>query len=247
MRFVGYVMLTSTGVIFGLWIAFGALLRQREALTRSQALSFDLERSQAERSALDARLRLLQTQVEPHFLFNTLANVQALVDSGSPQASQVLRSLIAYLRAAVPGLHDPATTLGQEVRLARAYLEVMQMRMPDRLDFAVRVDEDATGVRCPSMALMTLVENAIRHGIDPSEEGGSIEIDVKTGEGRAWVRVTDTGVGFQASGESGGTGLSTLRERLRLAFGEGARLRVTPAQPRGVCAELELPTAREFR
>ena len=103
-------------MLFAPWIALGAMVRQREAFARDQALAFELERSELERKALDARLRLLQAQVEPHFLFNTLANVQALVDAGSPQASSVLESLIAYLRAAVPRMHEPATTLGQELR-----------------------------------------------------------------------------------------------------------------------------------
>ena len=142
-RVIGYAMLTFTGVLFAPWIAVGAMLRQRDAFARDQALAFELERSELERKALDARLRLLQAQVEPHFLFNTLANVQALVDAGSPQASRVLESLIAYLRAAVPRLHEPATTLGQELQLVRAYLEVMQMRMPDRLQFALRIETAA--------------------------------------------------------------------------------------------------------
>ncbi|MGH8265207.1 MAG: histidine kinase, partial [Steroidobacteraceae bacterium] len=123
LRGVGFAILLFQGVLFGPWIALGALVRQREAFTRNQALAFELERSELERNALDARLRLLQAQVEPHFLFNTLANVQELVDARSPQASNVLRSLIAYLRAAIPRLHEATTTLGQEMQLVRAYLE----------------------------------------------------------------------------------------------------------------------------
>src|SRR5262245_57401437 len=140
-RVIGYLQLTFAGILLAPWIALGAMVRQRDALARDQALAFELERSEFERKALDARLRLLQAQVEPHFLFNTLANVQALVDAGSPHASRVLESLIAYLRAAVPRLHEPTTTVGQELHLVRAYLDVMQMRMPDRLQFAVRIDE----------------------------------------------------------------------------------------------------------
>src|SRR6185312_861906 len=104
------------------WMALGALVRQKEALARHQALSFSLERSELERQALDARLHLLQAQTSPHFLFNTLANVQALVDAGSPQAPIVLRSLIAYLRAAVPLIHEPAATIERELQLVRPYL-----------------------------------------------------------------------------------------------------------------------------
>src|SRR5262249_12965211 len=158
-------------------------------------------------------------QVAPHFLFNTLANVQALVDAGSPQASVVLRSLIAYLRAAVPRLHEPATTLGHELQLVQAYLELTHMRMPDRLQFALHVDEGARELRCPPITLLTLVENAVRHGIDPSEEGGRIEVDVRRRGDRCLVRVSDTGVGLEEEGGGLGTGLSTLRERLQLVFG----------------------------
>jgi signal transduction histidine kinase len=245
-RVMGYAMLTVTGVLFAPWIAVGAMLRQRDAFAREQALAFELERSQLERTALDARLRLLQAQVEPHFLFNTLANVQALVDAGSPHASRVLSSLISYLRAAVPRLHDPATTLGQELQLVRAYLELMQMRMPDRLQFTLRVDPATNSLRCPPMTLLTVVENAVRHGIDPSEEGGSIDIDVRLRAGHCCVRVTDTGVGLQPTSDGLGTGLSTLRERLQLTFGAGAQLRLLEVTPHGVSVEIEFPARQEF-
>ena len=178
------------------------------------------------------------------FLFNTLANVQALVDAGSPQASGVLKSLVAYLRAAVPRLNEPATTLGQELQLVQAYLELMHMRMPDRLQFDLRADASTLGLRCPPMTLLTLVENAVRHGIDPSEEGGRIEIEVRREGDRCRIRVSDTGVGLRTSGTGLGTGLATLRERLALVFGSDARLELELHRPRGVTAEMEFP-ARE--
>jgi sensor histidine kinase YesM len=244
-RVMGYAMLTFTGVLFAPWIAVGAMLKQRDAFAREQALAFELEKSEFERKALDARLRLLQAQVEPHFLFNTLANVQALVDAGSPNASRVLASLIVYLRAAVPRMHDPATTLGQELDLVRAYLELMQMRMPDRLQFALHIEPAASKLQCPPMTLLTLVENAVRHGIDPSEVGGRIDVDVWLRDSRCLARVTDTGTGFKTTGGGLGTGLSTLRERLHLAFGNDAQLRLTEVQPHGVCAELSFPARVE--
>jgi len=186
----------------------------------------------------------MQAQVEPHFLFNTLANVRELVDSGSPQASAVLGSLIAYLRAAVPRLQEPATTLGQELELVRAYLELMHMRMPDRLQFEIHADEEALALRCPPMTLLTLVENAVRHGIDPSEEGGRIEVRVRLRDGRCRAQVIDTGMGFRRAGTGLGTGLSTLRERLQLTFGSDAQLRLVTLDPRGVRAEVEFPAPR---
>jgi LytS/YehU family sensor histidine kinase len=193
---------------------------------------------------LDARYRLLQAQVEPHFLFNTLANVQALVETGSPRAAQVLQSLIAYLRAAVPRLNDPATTLGRELELVKAYLDVMHMRMPDRMTFDMRVDPATTQLQCPPMTLLTLVENAVRHGIDPSEVGGSIDIEVRHAADRCVMRVTDTGVGLQAGGGSLGTGLASLRERLQLTFGGEARLDIENILPQGVRAVVSFPARR---
>lgn len=246
-QMTGLIVLIVEGLLFGPWIALGTMVRQRDIFARDQALAFELERSELERNALEARLRLLQAQVEPHFLFNTLANVQALVDAGSPQASQVLASLIAYLRAAVPRMHRLATTLGEELDLVRAYLELMRMRMPDRLQFQLHVDPTANALSCPPMTLLTLVENAVRHGIDPSEEGGRIDVDVRLSGGRCRVRVSDTGVGLETAGGGLGTGLSTLRERLKLAFEGDVRLRLTEMKPRGVCAELEFPARQESR
>ena len=241
---IGFAVLSASGMFCAPWIALGAIVRQREAHVRSQSLAFALERSELEREASDARLRLLQAQVQPHFLFNTLANVQALVDSGSPKASHVLGALITYLRAAVPSLDQPFTTVEEELALVRSYLELMHMRMPDRLRFALHVHDDTLSLRCPPLTLMTLVENAVRHGIDPAEEGGSIDIDVQARGQQCHILVTDTGVGLQASGSSLGTGLSTLRERLALSVGGETSLTVTSVAPHGVSVALRFPAQR---
>jgi signal transduction histidine kinase len=236
--------ITLLGLLLAPWMAVSALVRQIRGDARNQALAFELERSELERKALDARLRLLQAQVEPHFLFNTLANVRELVDAGSSQAAPVLGSLIAYLRAAVPRLHEPITTLEHELQLVRAYLEVMHMRMPDRLQFSLHADDAALPLHCPPMALLTLVENAVRHGIDPSEDGGRIEIRVAVKDDRCRAEVVDTGVGIHGAGNGLGTGLANLRERLRLTFRDDASLRLHPVAPHGVCAELDFPAQR---
>ena len=240
-RLDGWTHLTFAGLLLAPWTALAAIVRQKEAFARDQKLTFALERSELERQALDARLHLLQAQVAPHFLFNTLANVQALVDAGSPHASAVLRSLTAYLRAAVPLLHESAATIERELQLVRPYLELMQMRMPDRLQYAINVDPSALKVRCPPTTLLTLVENAVRHGIDPSEEGGRIDVDIARRGDRCVVRVTDTGAGLHQSANGLGTGLTTLRERLQLIFGDAAHLRLTPDAPRGVAVEIDMP------
>ena len=243
-RLMGFITFAFVGTLQAPWIAVAALLKQikNEALT--QSLAFDLERSRYEKQAVDARLRLLQAQVEPHFLFNTLANVRELVITGSPHASQVLDSLIAYLRAAVPRLNQPMASMGQELDLVRAYLEVMQMRMPDRLQFTLHADEAASALLCPPMTLLTLVENAMRHGIDPAEEGGRIDVRVILQGNECVAEVVDTGQGMHNHNEGLGTGLANLRERLQLALGVGATVTLTPVQPRGTLAAVRFPVRR---
>jgi hypothetical protein len=240
-RLNGWTHLTFAAILLAPWTALAAVVRQKEAVARDQTLAFALERSELERQALDARLHLLQAQVAPHFLFNTLANVQALVDAGSPHASVVLRTLTAYLRAAVPLLHESAATIERELQLVRPYLELMQMRMPDRLHYAMNIDPSALKVRCPPTTVLTLVENAVRHGIDPSEEGGRIDIDIERRGDRCVVRVIDTGAGLHQTANGPGTGLTTLRERLRLTFGDAAELRLTSGTLRGVAVEVDMP------
>ena len=240
-RLNGFMTFSILGLLCAPWFALTTLLRQKEAWLRHQTLAFALERSELERQASEARLHLLQAQVAPHFLFNTLANVQALVDSRSPHASSVLKSLVAYLRAAVPRLNHSCHALGQELQLVRAYLDLMHMRMPDRLQFSVQADIAVDCIGCPPMTLMTLVENAIRHGIDPCEDGGRIDIEVcRIGE-RCLVRISDTGVGLHEHGNGTGTGLASLRERRHMSFGDQTRMSLVEQKPSGVLAELEFP------
>jgi LytS/YehU family sensor histidine kinase len=240
-RVSGFFFITGTGLILGLLLAAGATVREKLAQAQSQALQFELERSQLEKQAVDARLALLQAQIEPHFLFNTLANVQALVESNSPRAAEVLQSLIAYLRAAMPRLHEGQPTLGTELALVRAYLQLMQMRMPDRLAFEVQADPSLAAERFPSMSLLTLVENAVRHGIDPSENGGRIVVTAeRAADGTLRVAVSDTGMGLNPLAQPG-TGLNNLRARLAAFFGPRAELVLEDQVPHGLRAEIRVP------
>jgi len=120
----------------------------------------------------------------------------------------------------------------------------MHMRMPDRLQFAIQVDEASRGLRCPPSTLLALVENAVRHGIDPSEEGGRIDVRVQVKDGRCRAEVRDTGVGLATPGDGPGTGLASLRERLQLTFGGDAHLRISSLVPHGVSAEVDFPAQR---
>jgi signal transduction histidine kinase len=241
-RVTGILIIGGCALALGVVIGLGALYRERDAQASAQALQFALERETLERQAADAKLAVLQQQVEPHFLFNTLANVQALVESGSPRAAPVLASLIAYLRAALPQLHDGAPTLGREEALVRAYLDLMLMRMPDRLQYSLQIDPRLHALRVPPMTLLTLVENAVRHGIDPSEAGGSIEVGARrdAASGRVHLWVADSGRGLDAS-QPPGTGLVNLRERLAATYGGRASLSLSGVEPHGLRAEVELP------
>ena len=236
----GYVMVTLGGAIIGTLFALGALYRDRDAQARAESLQFALERETLERQAAVARLLLLTVQIEPHFLLNTLANVQELVESGSPQAVPMFRCLITYLRAAMPQLRREAATLGDEERLLRAYLELMAMRMPDRLSVSFDIDSDLRSLRFPPMALLTLAENAIRHGIDPACEGGSIEVGARRVDGSTvHIWVADTGIGM-AENAGMGAGLSNLQARLQALFGADARLELSEQAPHGLRAEFRL-------
>jgi len=244
-RLSGFTSLTVGGIFFGAWVALGAMIRKSDARAHAQTIAFERERRELERKAIEARTQLLRSQIQPHFLFNTLANIQALVEAGSPHAPQVLASLIAYLRAAVPQLDETVSTLGREVELARAYLELMRMRMPDRLRFTLDVDPSVLACRCPPTTLLTLVENAVRHGIDPAEDGGAIDIAITRDGGDVLIRVEDSGVGPGAgdagAGTGTGTGLRALRERLTLAFGAAAALRLFERAPHGFTVEVQFP------
>jgi sensor histidine kinase YesM len=236
-RIQGFILISGTGTIVGLMLALGALERQRDSEAKAMGLELALQRSRLDRLAADARLAVLTAQVEPHFLFNTLANVQALVETGSPRAPAVLRSLIAYLKATMPRLDDGDAQLGREIALVRSYLELMHLRMPDRLHFTVDGDPALQGFRCPPMLLLTLVENAVRHGIDPSETGGSIAVTTRCEGELLRLVVRDDGVGMGESAEPG-TGLANLRERLATFYGGAARLELTELSPHGLLAEI---------
>jgi hypothetical protein len=241
-RLMEFSFVTFIGLLVAPWAALSALVRQKDTFAREQQIIFELTRSELELREQDARLQLMQAQVSPHFLFNTLANIQALVDAGSPRAGHILRALTKYLRSAVPRLtQDDLPNLHQELESVRAYLDLMQMRMPDRLEYSVTADAGTERVSCPPLFLMTLVENAVRHGIDPSETGGRIDVRVRLQGACCIIAVEDTGIGNSGKAHGTGSGLKTLRARLELTYGESAALRLQEITPHGFLAELEIP------
>jgi LytS/YehU family sensor histidine kinase len=191
-------------------------------------------------ATLQAELKLLQAQVEPHFLFNTLANLRQLVQTGSRDALPMLDHLIQYLRTALPELRAESSTVGREAQLARAYLEIMRLRMGGALEVAVDVPAELAQVPFPPLLLITLVENAIKHGVAPVGRG-RIGVRAEERDGSVRVLVEDDGRGL-AEPIGRGVGLNNVRERLRGLYGDAARLELRGRVPSGTVATIELPS-----
>jgi two-component sensor histidine kinase len=194
--------------------------------------------------AMEAQLRLLQAQIEPHFLFNTLANVHSLIDLDTPRAKQMLESFTDYLRASLGQLRDTDSTLAAELAMVRNYLTLLQIRMDDRLRFDIDASDAALTAALPSLLLQPLVENAIEHGLAPKLDGGMVRIRARVADGRLDISVDDDGVGIDDARhprQSGaGIALSNIRERLRTRYGTKAVLTLTPRTV-GMRAALSLP------
>ena len=241
-RLSGVAISMGLGIGFGCVVVATVILREKHARDQARILRAEAERHQLEKNVLEARLALMQAQVEPHFLFNTLANVQHLVETDPGAAGRMLESLITYLRAALPQMREASTTLGREVDMAAAFLDIHRIRMGSRLDFDIRVPDALRDRPFPPMMLISLVENAIKHGVDPCCESGCITIAATESGGRLRVSVADTGEGIRPK-KGGGVGLSNIRERLKALYGGGARLVLEENLPRGVVASIELPGA----
>jgi sensor histidine kinase YesM len=179
--------------------------------------------AELQRQASDAQLRSLQAQIEPHFLFNTLANVVSLIDAAPDKARLMLERLIDLLRASLAASRNDRTTLGQEAALVAAYLDILSIRMGERLDYTIDVPDHLAGARIPPLSLQPLVENAIKHGLEPKVDGGRVRLVARDAAGALQLDVEDDGLGFSPSSASG-VGLANLRERLASLYGERARL-----------------------
>ncbi|AWH27890.1 MULTISPECIES: histidine kinase [Stenotrophomonas] len=205
------------------------------------------EQTQVEKELSVARLNLLHAQVEPHFLYNTLANAQVLTRTDPGRADQMLGHLIQYLRSSLPQVDESVSTLGVELERTRAYLEILRIRMGARLAVEVQVPNELQGVHLPAMALQTLVENAIKHGLEPKPGGGTIWILARGFDDHVTVTVADDGLGFGQGTSGTGIGLKNLRERLRLTCGEQAGVAIVANFPSGVAATMTLPQPAKER
>ena len=234
------ISVASISVVLSLMLSAVFFLRERGAVAAAGLERERLRMERIERAATLANLRALQAQIEPHFLFNTLANVASLVDPDPAKAKHMLESFIRFLRASLGATRMETTTLGAEAELIAAYLEVLRVRMGPRLAYTIDVPAALANFALAPMLLQPVVENAIRHGLEPKVEGGAVAFRARAEGTDIVIEICDTGVGF-ASTTHGGLGLTNLRDRLRSLYGERGRLEVGENTPAGASVALRLP------
>ena len=217
---------------------------KKRAEAEMQTATAAAERESMQRQLSEAKMQTMQAQVEPHFLFNTLASVEHLIETDPPRASAMQRTLIQYLRAVLPQMRDNTlvTNLGREVDMVNAYLDLLKMRMEERLSVQVQVPSGLRSAAFPPMMLQSMVENAIKHGLECKAEGGHLDVTAEVVDSRLRVTVADDGVGFGVMPSKGtGLGLSNIRDRLALLHGKAGHLHIAANHPTGVIATIEVP------
>lgn len=244
-RVVGHDSDYMVAFAFGLVLAMFVLYA---AATRDQLAKEAVARSDAQRLATESELRLLRAQLEPHMLFNTLATLRSLVDEDPRQAERMIDQLIVYLRSTHAASRDEVTTLQSEFAQLRAYLDIMSLRMGPRLAYRLDLPAELERIAIPPMLLQPLVENAIRHGLEPKLGAGGVEVLARSIEGGIEVAVDDSGLGLSphlpASGsdEVCGAGLKNVRDRLQARYGLRASLSLQARSPCGVRAVVRIPS-----
>ncbi len=235
----------SGGLLYAAIVGAIVYLRAQQVAVANRRLSSEKQESDVQRQLTETRLRLLQAQIEPHFLFNSLAAAQQLSQKGAPEAAKLIGHLVRFLRMSIPSMRDDKATVKREFEQISAYLAIMQTRMRDRLQFSVQAEPATESVELPPALVMTLVENAIKHGIEPSRDGGRVDVTATMAESCVDIRVIDTGVGFTSTvskDAGGGLGLSNIAQRLQAIYGDLAQVRLTQNEPHGCIASLRLPT-----
>ncbi len=235
-----FFQLVSIGILFGAIITYFFFSQERISETRRQMQDERIKRLDSEKTALEAHLKMLQAQIEPHFLFNSLSTVLTLLDTDAKKAGLMLTDLIHYLRVSLSKTRAENTTLHQEMEMIRAYLNIWKIRMGDRLEYHFRIPDDVKAHVIPPMLVQPLVENALKHGLEPATEGGIVAITAVRENGGLKISVTDTGQGFDEFGDAG-FGLCSIRDRLKSLYGDKARLTLSENQPRGLKATIEMP------
>ena len=217
---------------------------KKRAEAETQTATAAAERESMQRQLSEAKMQMMQAQVEPHFLFNTLASVEHLIETDPPRASAMQRSLIKYLRAVLPQMRDNnlITNLGREADMVAAYLALLKMRMEERLTIDFDIPDGLRTAAFPPMMLQSMVENAIKHGLEGKPEGGTLKVRADVAHNKLRVIVADNGLGFGAKPSDGtGLGLSNIRERLKLLHGDQGQLLIAANSPSGVIVTIEVP------
>jgi len=237
------------------WWILGSILIKITYKGRIQAevkAAVATETAEAEslrRQVLEARMAMMQAQVEPHFLFNTLASIDHLIEFDPKRASQMQRNLISLLRASMPSMRAATDSglrpLDLELAVVRPYLEILKVRMEERLTTDIDVPDGLLSAEFPPMMVQTLVENSIKHGLEPKAEGGHLAVKAEIRHGKLCVTVSDTGLGFAAAagGETAGTGvgLANIRERLSLLYGTKGTLTIANNPVGGTIVTITVP------
>lgn len=226
--------------IIGFVISFGFILYEKYTSFKLAANEENLKRILLEKEKLNADLKLLQAQVEPHFLFNTLSNILSLLEHDPETGKLMLENLTQYLRTSLIQSRKPANRLADEIGMIRTYLDIYKIRMGKRLSYELDIPEDALNLEIPPMILQPLVENAIKHGLEPKIEGGGIRISACRKEGMLTLEVSDTGMGITEKSEAG-VGTGNIRKRLASLFGGRAGLNFEDLAPSGLKAIVEIP------
>jgi hypothetical protein len=223
------------GIVSYFFYSKGLLKHIREAAEKER-----VDRLTSEKETLEVNLRLLQAQIEPHFLFNTLSNIVSLIDTEPAKGKSMLMDLTRYLRTSLSRTLPETTTLGQEIEAIKAYLNIQKIRLGERLIYSVDIPEMLMQHPFPPMLLQPLVENSIRHGLEPKVEGGEITITAAKQNGKMRISVSDTGLGFSSLKKTG-VGVANVKERIRLLYGEKGRFVLEENDPTGVRAIIEVP------
>jgi sensor histidine kinase YesM len=234
------LQLLLLGVMFGSIITYIFSSREKIAESQAQIQEEKIKRLTSEKKAAESNLKLLQAQIEPHFLFNTLSNVLSLLDTNPQKGKSMLVDFIQYLRASLLKIREQKATLGQEMEMIQAYLNIFKVRMGDRLHYKIDLPEKLKANIFPPMLIQPLVENAIKHGLEPKVDGGEIFISGEAKDGILRLEVVDTGDGFKGA-QNFGMGLSNIRERLQSIYGKSGRLILEENQPHGLKATIEVP------
>ena len=236
-RFIPVMIL---GIMFGSIISY--FFSYRERIAQSEALIQEerIKRLTSDKKAVESNLMLLQAQIEPHFLFNTLSNILSLIDIDLEKGKSMLTDFIHYLRTALPKTRGEATTIGQEMEMIQSYLNIFKVRMGDRLRYRVEIPDQIKDIPFPPMLIQPLVENAIRHGLEPKIEGGELFIRGEKKKDIIRLMIIDTGTGFNED-DATGVGLSNVRERLQSLYGNKGRLILEENRPSGLKAIIEVP------